>query len=471
MKRFLAVGAVLIFLFLPSLSNFFFSDDWFHLRISRINSVGEFIDSFSFSRTAQFAGSYAYRPLSTQTFFFIFQSIFGLNPFPYHLFSLITFVITLYLLHEVVMEMSNNKKMALISVFAYGVSATNFTRLYYISAFQEVLMVALLVGAILIYLRSFRVGGGSRGYIAVYVIFILSLLSKETAVVFPGILFLIDWWKQRISIKRLVPFIIVALVYSYFRFVKLGSITGESYIWDFSLKKAGNSLMWYGFWSLGAPEFFMDYVSSGLRVLPRFFVDFASWAYVIIFLLVSLSLGFVGLVARRFMTYWKTIILGGGLFIGGLLPVIFLPWHKFTLQLGLPMVGVALIFGVLLKKRSFIAYSFALGYVALNVLSNVLYLSHNYTVGRADLSYRVYEYYVKNYPTPPRGSYFEFVNDTTDYGKQWGSSKQIAQATSSSNMFKVLYNDPNYEVYFEDYPGPRPSNERKIEVSTKMFTQ
>lgn len=430
-RPFVLVAIVLssVALFGSSFSVFFAADDWFHLEVSRVHSLGEFLNFFSFSRTPQTASFY--RPLPTQVFFFVFQSLFGVNPIPYHVFIWVAFVILLYPLYEVAREIFKNEKVALAAVFIYAISATNFTRLYFMSAFQEILMTTFVLGALWSYLRS-------RTVISL-VLFVFALMSKETALVLPGILFLADWWRKRPDLKKLLPFVFIALVYGYLRFVRLGGISGESYIWDFSVKRVGNSLMWYGLWSLGVPEFLVDYVGSGLRVLPRFFTNFSGWAYLILSLGVLVSSSLTVLVVQRAKSCWRALVLGSGIFIGSLLPVIFLPWHKFTLELGLPMVGVALAAGALLKKKTVIAYLFVLAYVLANVSTNVLYLSRHYSVNRAKLSYEVYQYFLKNYPVPPQKSYFEFVNDSSDYGPEWGSSKQIAQATSDSNMFKVLY--------------------------------
>ena len=99
------------------------------------------------------------------------------------------------------------------------------------------------------------------------------------------------------------------------------------------------------------------------------------------------------------------------------------------------------------------------------------YLTHtrHYSVGRAKISEKVFEYLAKNYREEPKGSYFEFINDTADYGASWGSSKQIANSIGGPELFRVFYQNPSYTVYFEDFPGERPANEKKIPLSTKMF--
>ncbi len=268
-----------------------------------------------------------------------------------------------------------------------------------------------------------------------------------------------------------MPFILIAGVYATLRFGKLGGISGESYIWDFSPKKTANSLFWYGIWTLGAPEFLVDYVGSGLRVLPRFFSEFGSWSYIILGLTASSIVGFITLFVTRAQKNTRRILLGSGIFIGSLVPVIFLPLHKFTLELGLPLVGFSLACAALLSRRSKFAYLFLGIYTITNVTTNLLLTKYHYTINQAKLSQKVFSYFKDNYPTPPVGEYFEFINDTTGPTPQWGSSKQIAQVTSNSNMFAVLYHNPSYKVYFADYPTQKPQNEKEIPISTKMFTE
>jgi len=124
---------LILILFTPSLFNFFSADDWFHLRLAQISSITEFLSFFSFSATAQSASFY--RPLSTQVFFFIFHSLFGLNAFFYYLFGLLLFVLILLQLKNLVLVLFP-KISPITTIVIYGFSVTNFTRLYFLSAYQ-----------------------------------------------------------------------------------------------------------------------------------------------------------------------------------------------------------------------------------------------------------------------------------------------------------------------------------------------
>jgi len=461
MKKYalLILISLIIAIFLPSISVFFSADDWFHLRVSQVDSLGGFLNFFSFTRTEQSISFY--RPLSTQVFFSFSQNLFGLNPVPYHLFVLFAFALSLYLVYKLACKVQKDKHKALLVIFIYGFSVSNFTRLYFLSAFQEIALVVFSLLTITGYLND------RRSISLVY--FVLALLSKETAVVLPLVLLILDWSRKKFDLKKLVPFALILLPYLYLRLFVFGPALGDTYQWNFSLAKVINTLTWYGLWSLGAPELLVDYIGSGFRPIARFFTDFPIWWGIILGLLLAnltvLGICLFGRIKKLNRQFFSYLFL----FIASLLPVLFLPLHKFTLELGLPLVWFCLGVVWLLPERGKSLLIFIFFYLALNLSMNHLTYTTHYSVGRAKISQKVTEYIAEKYPQKPKGSYFEFINDTTDYGTSWGSSKQIANSIGSSELFRVLYQDPNYVVYYEDFPGERPANEKKISLSTKMF--
>src|SRR3989344_5940675 len=255
------------FIFFPSAFVFFSADDWFHLRVSQISSIPEFLNFFSFAKSGQSIAFY--RPLPTQVFFYIFQKLFGLNCFGY----------SLYLVNKLATKLLNSDRKALLATLIYGVSVSNFTRLYFLSAFQEVALVIFSLLMIINYLEEKKKKS--------LLFFLLALLSKETAVILPVILIFIDWSQKKVNFSKLIPFGIILLPYLYLRLFLFGEAVGETYIWNFSLLKAANNLMWYDLWSVGAPELLVDYIGSGLRPIPRFFTDLPLWGPVILGFLIA----------------------------------------------------------------------------------------------------------------------------------------------------------------------------------------
>ncbi len=463
----LIIIAFSLFLFSPALTNFFSGDDWFHLNISQISSFKEFLNFFSFSPTPQSAAFY--RPLSTQVFFFAFRSLFDLNSLPYFLFVLAVFGFSLYLVYLLAQKVLKNKTQAILALFFYSISVTNFTKIYFLSAFQEIVMVVFILLSILSYLKK----PSTKNTLISLLFFILALASKETAVVLPFILLILDWSRGRINSKRILPFIIILLPYLYFRFSYFGTAVGESYIWDFSPKRAINTLFWYTLWSFGAPELLVDYVSSGFRILPRLYTDFPFWSSAILLTIALTLLSFLIVFIKNIKVIDKKFLFAFGVFALGLLPVVFLPWHKFTLELTFPMVGFSLMLARLSLGRvnKLPVIVFILLFFTLNITTNILTYKNHYSVNRAKLARRIYSYFKSTYPEYPQGKYFEFINDTEAYPETWGSSKQIAHAASGSNLFKVLYKDKSIEVYYQDYEAERPKDKERISLSSGRFLE
>lgn len=454
-----------VVIFSPSLNNFFFGDDWFHLRISNIHNLGEFINFFSFSQNAQ--STTFYRPVSTQVFNFIFLRTFGLDPLPYHLFILTLFALSLWLFYRISKKILISGNQAILAIVIYGISATHFAKFYYLAASQEIIMLFFALLSILFYLRE----NSFKNTILSLTFFIFALLSRETAIILPGILFLIDWSKRRSSVKKVLPFIFLLVLYSIFRLAVFGGPSGDSYIWDFSIKKALNTISWYLLWALGVPELLVNYINGGINILPKFYLDFPVYAKIILTLSAFSLTSFTFILLRNFRKIDKLIIMSGGVFLVGILPVLFLPWHKFSLELTLAMMGFAIGFSrVLYKEEIKLVSSVAiLFFILLNIFTIFLNFKTDYSLRRAEVSKKVFTYFRLAYPRKPEGKYFEFINDTPDYGQEWGSSRQIAQAVSGSDMFKVLYNDNSYRVFYQDFDEVKPESKQKIEISTAMF--
>lgn len=450
-----------VLLYLPALGNFFSGDDWFHLRISQIDSFQQFLNFFSFSANAQTASFY--RPLSTQVFFFVFQKLFGFTAWPYYLFGLLLFAYTLHLVYKFSVEQIT-KNPELITL-VYGISVSNFTRLYFLSALQELFLVIFS----LLTLINFK----KKPFLSLF-FFVLALFSKETAIVLPVLLFTLNIKNIKnifTAIYDIRYTIYISAIYLYFRFLHFGLAAGDSYLWNFSPIKAVNTLMWYVLWSFGAPELLVDYVGSGLRLIPRFFTDYQYWWPVIIFPL----LGIITLFAYSFIrhceeskTTRQSILRYSLFFLIALLPVLFLPSHKFTLELGLPLVAFSIILASLFSiSKSLYHIPFTI-YLIYNLSMNFLTYTRHYSVSRGEISKRAYQYFTANYPQYPVGKKFFFINDAKDNGQIWGQSKQVSQAVSGSDMFRALYKNNNLELYYQDLNSIN-ADQDTIIISTAQF--
>lgn len=460
MKKNLNIYAAILLpciLWLPSVLNFFSSDDWFHLRISQIESFRQFFNFFSFFPNPQSASFY--RPLPTQIFFFVFQILFGLNAWPYHVFVLLCFGYSIYLVYKFSLTLLKTENGSILVALIYGISTSNFTRIYFLSAFQEILLVIFSLLCLINFKKSLTKS---------LIFFIFALLSKETAVVIPLLLLVLNFGNMKKSLTKFLTFLIILLPYLYFRFVVFGLAVGDSYLWNFSPLKAINTLMWYILWSFGGPELLVDYIGSWLIPIARFYTDLPVWWPYIVFplmaLLVTTFILFIKKIGSINKIYIYTL-----LFLIPLLPVIFLPQHKFPLELGLPMVGFSLCIVYLLPASKIFRNVFLALFISYNIAMMVLTYPRHYSVGRAIISQKVYLFFNRYYKDYPRGKYFEFVNDGLPYSGIFGQSRQISQALSGSDFFKDFYHNPGIKVYYEDTQEEKPGIFTPIKLQSSQF--
>lgn len=457
MNRNLKLILLLSFLvFIPAVTNFFSADDWFHLRLAQIESFRDFLNFFSFTRNPQSASFY--RPLPTQFFFFIFHFLFSLNASPYYLFVLLSFIYSLYLLYHFTKKLTKKEVISLTTTIFYGFSVTNFTRLYFLSAFQEI---ALVIFSLLVFINHL-----DNKKIKSLLFFILALMSKETAVVIPAIVFLLDWSKKQFNPAKVLPFLIILAPYLYLRLFIFGISAGDTYIWNFSPKTTLNTLFWYVLWSLGAPELLVDYIGSGLRPIPRFFTDFPIFSYLTLSLIASALLAFIINAIRHINQIKRIHFFAGFLFVISLSPVIFLPQHKFTLELGLPLVGFALLLALMTKLSSWPGKLFLISFLILNLSMNYLTFTRHYSVRRSNVARNLYEYLQHNHPKAPSKSLY-FTNPS-QAGPHQDFSKQLSLVTSQSDMFKVFYQNQEYQVFYQSTEPPPPSTNTE-QIQSAIF--
>lgn len=466
MKKVFLLILFCLLLYLPSLNVFFSGDDFFHLRISQIDNFGDFPSFFSFEKNVHSASFY--RPLTTQVFFFLGQKIFGLAPAGYHVVSLVFFAVLLFLVYLLAKRLFKDEKIALLSLFFYSFSISHFAQVYYLSAFQELGMAVFYFAGLLFWLK-FLESGKRKYYFFTLLSVVCCLLSKETAVTFPLVAGLLAiYLKKQRQIFSLWPLLLIEVVYLYFRLFRFGGVAGESYVWDFS-GKFFNTLGWYLAWALGIPEMFLDFIGPKLAISPKLLLYYPWQTKIILF---SFGIFIFSCLAVLLKERKKDIffyVLCCLLYVVALLPVLFLPWHKFPLELTVPLLAVALFLGRLFGKAGRMIIVFGLIFFSiLNITSYLLTYQTHWVIRRGEVAQKVISYFAEEYPAFPRGKEVYFYNDSAFITEGWGASQHISVALSGSDALAVFYHDPKIKVYYQDLDGEQ-KGENLIRLGTKEF--
>lgn len=421
MKKYLA-GIAIIFAsliaYFSSLNYGFSQDDFIHLYSSSASSISAFLNFFNpFFR---YPDIFFYRPLSTQVYFFINTTLFALNPLPFHIEGLILHSINSVIFYSLIKKIWQNSKIAFTSATFYAVSAVHFLSLYYISAFQEIARIFFILLFLLIFLNYLE-SKKKRLYLLSIAFFIASLLSKETSLVAPLLLFPLIILKQKeqpiflilkSTFKLMIPLFIVVIIYLGIRTTGLQSIFSEgAYNTTFSLPQILQNLKWYVVWTVGLPEILSSYPSLKPQSLIQFGKDLPFGN-----ILIGLSLVFIvisGLLLFKFKTDKRILLASLSLFLIPLLPVLVLQGHRYPQYLDLSFLGVLPIMAYMFLQKAKIKRVLGIAgitiFILIQIFSIKLSEQTHWTTKRAQVANYYYESIKKAYPNLPDNSEVNFI--------------------------------------------------------------
>jgi 4-amino-4-deoxy-L-arabinose transferase-like glycosyltransferase len=431
-------------IFYPSLFVFFTNDDFFFLKIAQAKSLGDFLNFFNLIKRPDGFGMY--RPLTTQVFYFLG----GKNPLAMHIISFIFFFGIIYLVYKLALELFKNEKVALISAFLYGVSATHFGNLYYLATFQELGMTFFVLLSCLSFLKNKN--------LLSFIFFILAIMSKETAVITPLLLLLIYFFQKNSRRKApsfrklllcLVPFVICIFAYLLIRFRWYGFPSGDSYVWNFSIIKAINTSFWYLLWSLNIPESLIDFVGPGLKINANLFLYWGKEIIPILLLFCTQGILLAVVLVRALLEKTKKEIEDRDLvsvfciswFLISLLPVAFLPLHKFTFYLTLPLIGLVFRISYLLvtsKANNIFIILFLVVWTATSILTLRFTVETNWITQEEIISKKVFDYFELN-KSKYVGKQIVFVDTKEDATLPWSPTETVKTSLSATNFFYVFF--------------------------------
>jgi tetratricopeptide (TPR) repeat protein len=186
------LGAILLVTFIAyssSLNNSFVNWD------DDSNIVNNpYVQNFDVVKIFSETYSNAYRPLTFLTFSAIYQAA-GANAQPYHILSLLFHLFNVVLVFQIFkMLLAQYKEreaemMSLIIAGLFAIHPMAVEAVSWASALNDVMYVSFFLGGVWMYLKE-------RKAIWIYLLFVLSLFTKPSAIVFPFVLLLIDWYRS-----------------------------------------------------------------------------------------------------------------------------------------------------------------------------------------------------------------------------------------------------------------------------------
>ncbi|MEK7633513.1 MAG: hypothetical protein AAB437_01580 [Patescibacteria group bacterium] len=459
---FFLLFAFTTFLFRNAFTTYFFNDDFFFLKISRISSFDQFINFFSPIRQA------SYKPISQETFYFL-THLLKENIFLAHLLVFFIYFIGLYYLYKIIFLLTKNKPLSFLTTFFYGINFTHVFQLYYLATFQDIIIFTFLCLAFYNFLKNKR--------ILSIAFFILALLSKETAILFVPFLILFKlFFDKKISWKSLLPYLILGITFSLIYQYSLKYVIAlDNYKINFNPRLVVNNLMWYFLWSLGLPNFMPDYMVSifkpPIREFDKLLTNFPS---IKIFLYSLLSYFGILLVTifvylrenksrlKEFFLMTAFLFSGFLVFIG---PIAFFQ-HKWMVRLALPLIFVSFIqaYGIklLIEKKGLkkIAGGFLIGlYILISILGVSIHESSSTFQLESNITKNTLKYFSNNKVKILKHKYIYFKDSNKKDFNPWGGSEKLKVTLSDQNFIDHFFPGSNIKaVYgFEDKKIPNNS--------------
>jgi len=442
---FLVITAASLFLFYPSLNYYFFQDDWFVLNWVRTADWPSF---FKFRTDIIY-----WRPLSMPLFFALNKLFFGLNPFGYHLVSFGIFFILVFCIYQLFTLLIGDRKIAIIAPLLYAVWPIHFMSLSWLCTTSYIIGPLLQVMSFIFFIK-YAQRKKNIFLIISFVIFILALASSEFSLVLPLIMF--GWGfliQNKKYFKEIWPYFIIVVVYLIARWFVFPIPAKNQYQITINHLIIDN-LIWYFGWALNFPESFKDLIDQrfpvqSVKILIQFWrISLPTIILIALFIKLTISLLKKNLRLLLMGLLWTII---------GLLPVIALIGHSYSMYLSFAGLGVLYLISVAIKSANkiwmilFIILWFLSSWANLQFTRNTHWLVNEQAISRSYMGY-----VKKHIQNPSSESIFLFRPADLNFSRENNfilveTEDTLRQSLSDQEAIKVIYNEPTLKSIFATF--------------------
>jgi len=236
------LSLVLAFTFLAYVNTTGFEfvyDDWLQIvrnpQLDSWKNIPHFFlgDVWGFAVNSQ-QGSY-YRPIFS-LWYFLNSKAFGINPHWWHLTTLLLHVLMTFLVYRLGRRLLRDESAGLVAALLFGLTPLHLESVAWVGDGIDTLMGIFFVAAFVLFLRT-RERRTSTSLLGSLLLYGLALLVKETAVVFPGIVFAYAWTgvdsaappsplsaRVKTSLRAVLPYAVVTGLYFGIRRIALHAL-------------------------------------------------------------------------------------------------------------------------------------------------------------------------------------------------------------------------------------------------------
>ena len=209
----------------------FLLDDWGLLKAARDSglNLGELLPKVTDTSWSVF-----FRPVGTFLTWQVGWQLWGANPLPYHLMSLVLHACVALLVVLVTLELTGRRDIAWIAGALFGVFPLHLEAVAWLAAQWDVLATLFCLSSLLLFVRWWKQPATRKWlYAGAFLLYALALLTKESAftffVVYGLAVLLVGGWRRYWGPMRylaLVPFVLLPVVYAALRIALWGRLGG-----------------------------------------------------------------------------------------------------------------------------------------------------------------------------------------------------------------------------------------------------
>lgn len=453
--------AFIVYIYKSAFSVYFFSDDFFFLKISRINSFQQFIYFFNPIR------QYSYKPVATEVYYFLIHQL-NYNIFLSHLIVFIFFFIGLYYLYKIIFLLTSNKPLSYLTTSFYAVNNIHVFQLYFFGTFQEVAVFTFLT--ISLYKLLFEKN------IQAIVFFILALLSKETAILYiPFLIIFKIFFKKKIRWNKIYPYVILGLIFYFLYQYSLKYVTSlDNYKIQFNPRLIANNFMWYFLWSLGLPNFMPIYLTSVFKPpIPEFYVLLKNIPETKTYFLLLLSYYSLFITALVYFFVKHVNKLKQSLYLFILLFIYFFIFlgpigffqHKWMVRLTMPLVFIILIQTYFIdsfiksgKLFKVLGCILIILYLIINIKGVPIFESSSVFLQESKFTTSAKKYFEKNKSEILKHSYIYFIDPPKNKSNPWGGSEKLKVTLGDQSFIDLYFPGKNIKAIYGFENNIQPKN-------------
>ncbi|MFQ5510318.1 MAG: hypothetical protein ACE5EO_00560 [Candidatus Krumholzibacteriia bacterium] len=445
------IALLIVVCFLPTTGYFFAQDDFGLMYAANFSMKSSMAITFG-SAPGQF------RPLTKYIYFRLMYPLFGLNPLPYHIVSLVLHFLNSVLIFLLLRRLRISRVPALVVTLFFALHVGFLSVIAWISCIQQLLSALLALSTLHLALRT---QGRSRLFFttASAVTYVLALAAMEQTCAIP--LFLVVFFllqdkarplRERLAsaLRRTWPLLTAMAVYLLFVFIRRGIPRSGPYEFAAGWNVLSNVLTyvdWMFDLAIEVPFAFNAY-SPGIT----------SAHFILLLVIVyNLSRG-----------RGDTVILGVSFYLLALLPVLFLQQHKAFTHNYVPAFGMLYLVAPVVEDLYSVLRAAGPRFARLSAAAIVIMLSViSYTKVRANetstlgSSGEMRRHVVFRRAVIARNAYDDMMRNAANIyrhgrllmvypGEMGWQGKNVMSALADGDAFRLFFSAPGLDVRFQE---------------------